>query len=323
MAERFDKFTTQARKALQLAQEEAQRLNHNYLGTEHLLLGLLRQRDGGHADVLSRLGVDLNTARGAVEFIIGRGEGGRTGESGRIPEPGLTPRAKKVIELAVDEARRLDHIYIGSEHLLLGLVREGEGIAAGILESLGVSLQDVRKQVTEAIAQPGGEPRPEAGGVGPLLRSAFRPFRGRSAPSQSSVSGPQSSPDPWRAFVAQVDAAKIESLLAELEQVNDEIAYRRCAAGPGYEAGVVRFLPRRDETEGSQRKVGQIAHQDKDVICHVLQGRGQLRTGSRVQDVAPGDLFRIPALTPHDFSALDEPLVLFYASINVPEAPGP
>lgn len=322
MAERFDRFTNRARKALQLAQEEAHRLQHNYLGTEHLLLGLLRQGDGGHAAVLARLGVDLNTARGAVEFIIGRGE------SRHVGEIGLTPRAKKVIELAVDEARRLDHSYIGPEHLLLGLVREGEGIAAGILESLGVGLQDVRKQVTEASAKPGGEPRPEGGGVGPFFRSAFRPFRGRPALSPSSGPSRQSSPDPWRAFVAQVEAANVESLLAELEHVSDEIAYRRLATGPGYEAGVVRFLPKANEPaegEGGWRSVGadQVAHRDKDVVCHVLQGRGQLRTGSRVQDVAPGDLFRIPARTPHDFSALDEPLILFYASFNVPEPPGP
>ena len=124
MADRFDKFTERARRVLTLAQEEAQRFNHNYIGTEHLLLGLVREGDGVAAKVLSNLGVDLNKVRSAVEFIIGRGDRAGTGEIG------LTPRAKKVIELAVDEARRLNHSYIGTEHLLLGLVREGEGIAA-------------------------------------------------------------------------------------------------------------------------------------------------------------------------------------------------
>ncbi|MBT5773904.1 MAG: ATP-dependent Clp protease ATP-binding subunit [Dehalococcoidia bacterium] len=147
MADRFDKFTERARRVLTLAQEEAQRFNHNYIGTEHLLLGLVREGDGVAAKVLSNLGVELNKVRSAVEFIIGRGDRQSTGEIG------LTPRAKKVIELAVDEARRLSHSYIGTEHLLLGLVREGEGIAAGVLESLGVNLERVRGETTRILAQ--------------------------------------------------------------------------------------------------------------------------------------------------------------------------
>ena len=147
MADRFDKFTERARRVLTLAQEEAQRFNHNYIGTEHLLLGLVREGDGVAAKVLSNLGVELNKVRSAVEFIIGRGDRATSGEIG------LTPRAKKVIELAVDEARRLGHSYIGTEHLLLGLVREGEGIAAGVLESLGVNLERVRAETTRILAQ--------------------------------------------------------------------------------------------------------------------------------------------------------------------------
>jgi ATP-dependent Clp protease ATP-binding subunit ClpC len=147
MAERFDKFTERARRVLTLAQEEAHRFNHNYIGTEHLLLGLVREGDGVAAKVLANLGVELNKVRSAVEFIIGRGD--RT----VLGEIGLTPRAKKVIELAVDEARRLNHHYIGTEHLLLGLVREGEGIAAGVLESLGVNLERVRAETTRILSQ--------------------------------------------------------------------------------------------------------------------------------------------------------------------------
>src|SRR3954462_11683155 len=147
MAEKFDKFTERARKVLQLAQEEAHRFNHNYIGTEHLLLGLVREGDGVAARVLGNMGVQLPKVRSAVEFIIGRGEGAVIGEIG------LTPRAKKVIELAIDEARRLNHHYIGTEHLLLGLVREGEGIAAGVLESLGVNLEKVRTQVMQVVNQ--------------------------------------------------------------------------------------------------------------------------------------------------------------------------
>ncbi len=141
MGSNFDRFTERARKVLWLASEEAQRLDHPYIGTEHLLLGLVREGEGVAARVLTNMGVQLRNVRSAVEFIIGRGEGRVVGEVD------LTPRVKKVIELAVDEARRLDHSYIGTEHLLLGLVREGEGIAAGVLESLGVNLEKVRQQV--------------------------------------------------------------------------------------------------------------------------------------------------------------------------------
>ena len=150
MADKFEKFTERARKVLTLAQEEAQRFNHNYIGTEHLLLGLVREGDGVAAKVLSNMGVQLPKVRSAVEFIIGRGDTGVTGEIG------LTPRAKKVIELAVEEARHLNHHYIGTEHLLLGLVREGEGIAAGVLESLGVNLEKVRAQVMQVVSQSAG-----------------------------------------------------------------------------------------------------------------------------------------------------------------------
>jgi ATP-dependent Clp protease ATP-binding subunit ClpA len=144
-ASRFERFSERARKVLQLAQEEAQRFNHNYIGTEHLLLGLVREGDGVAARVLNNMGVQLPKVRSAVEFIIGRGEGAVIGDIG------LTPRAKKVLELAVDEGRRLNHHYIGTEHLLLGLVREGEGIAAGVLESLGVNLEKVRAQVVQVL----------------------------------------------------------------------------------------------------------------------------------------------------------------------------
>ena len=147
MASRFEKFSERARRVLSLAQEEAQRFNHNYIGTEHILLGLVRETDGVAAKVLSNLGVELTKVRSAVEFIIGRGE--RTSPS----EIGLTPRAKKVIELAVDEARRLDHHYIGTEHLLIGLMREGEGVAAGVLESLGVNLDKVRGETSRILTQ--------------------------------------------------------------------------------------------------------------------------------------------------------------------------
>jgi len=146
MPSRFEKFSERARRVLSLAQEEAQRFNHNYIGTEHMLLGLVRETEGVAALVLSNLNVELVKVRSAVEFIIGRGERPTPGEIG------LTPRAKKVIELAVDEARRLNQTYIGTEHLLVGLMREGEGVAAGVLESLGVSLEKVREETNNILA---------------------------------------------------------------------------------------------------------------------------------------------------------------------------
>ncbi|NQW22681.1 MAG: ATP-dependent Clp protease ATP-binding subunit [SAR202 cluster bacterium] len=150
MGSRFEKFSERARRVLSLAQEEAQRFNHNYIGTEHILLGLVRETEGVAARVLSSLSVDLSKVRSAVEFIIGRGEKPATGEIG------LTPRAKKVVELAVDEARRMNHTYIGTEHLLIGLLREGEGVAAGVLESLGVTLDKVRAETHRILSHTSG-----------------------------------------------------------------------------------------------------------------------------------------------------------------------
>ncbi len=143
----LDLFTKRARHVLTLAQEEAQRFQHNYIGTEHLLPGLVREEEGIAAQVLSNLGIEVDQVRHAVEAIIGRG--------GRLVlgELGLTPRAKKVMELALEEARRLNHRLIGTEHLLLGLIREGEGIAAGVLESLGLQLEQVRTETVRVLRQ--------------------------------------------------------------------------------------------------------------------------------------------------------------------------
>ncbi|MFC1897329.1 ATP-dependent Clp protease ATP-binding subunit [Chloroflexota bacterium] len=151
MASRFEKFSERARRVLTLAQEEARHLNHNYIGTEHVLLGLVREEEGVAAKVLVNLGVSLGKVRSAVEFIIGHGEK----SSGA--EIGLTPRAKKVIELAIDEARHLGHNYIGTEHLLLGLLCEEEGVAAGVLDSLGINLERTRTEITRILSQ--GAPR--------------------------------------------------------------------------------------------------------------------------------------------------------------------
>lgn len=150
MSSMFDRYTERAKRVLMFAQDEARRLNHSYIGTEHLLLGLVREGEGPAARVLSGLGmgVDLTKVRSAVEVTIGRGERELAGDIS------LTPHARKSIELAAEEARRLGHNYIGTEHLLLGLVAEGEGMATGILESLGAHPDAVRNAMVFA-AEPG------------------------------------------------------------------------------------------------------------------------------------------------------------------------
>ena len=174
--DRFHKFTHRARTVLTLAQEEAQRFQHNYIGTEHILLGLLREGEGLAAKVLTTMDISLSEARSKVEAIIGRGSQSRHVPKGEI---GLTPRAKKVIELAVDEARRLNHHYVGTEHLLLGLIREGEGVAAGVLEDLGINLQRTRREVMLALEHssfPGSSSRatrPTAGILAVLAIATF------------------------------------------------------------------------------------------------------------------------------------------------------
>ena len=144
----FDRFNDRAKRVLALAQDEAIRFNHNYIGVEHLLLGLVREGEGVAARALNSLGVELTKARTAVEFIIGRGDA--TISPSEIT---LSPRTKKVVELAIDEARKLGHSSVGTEHLLLGIAREGQSVGAGVLESLGVSLDQVRHQVIAVLGQ--------------------------------------------------------------------------------------------------------------------------------------------------------------------------
>ncbi|MDK2784489.1 MAG: ATP-dependent Clp protease ATP-binding subunit ClpC [Bacillota bacterium] len=157
----FARFTQRAQQVIILAQEEARRLNYPYVGTEHLLLGLIREGTGVAAQALASLGIELERVRAEVEKIIGPGTGAPTG-----PQVDLTPRAKRVIELALDEARRMGVDYIGTEHLLLGLIREGEGVAARVLESLGADLEKVRSQVLQLLgaAQPQDAKRQKARG---------------------------------------------------------------------------------------------------------------------------------------------------------------
>jgi ATP-dependent Clp protease ATP-binding subunit ClpC len=142
----FERFTDRARRVVVLAQEEARLLNHNYIGTEHLLLGLIHEGQGVAATSLESLGISLEAVRGQVEEIIGQGQSAPTGH---IP---FTPRAKKVLELSLREAKQLGHNYIGTEHILLGLIREGEGVAAQVLVKLGAGLDRVRQQVIHVLS---------------------------------------------------------------------------------------------------------------------------------------------------------------------------
>jgi ATP-dependent Clp protease ATP-binding subunit ClpC len=147
MADNLRRFSKRARRCLAYAQEEAQRLNHPYIGTEHLLLGLVREEDGVAARILRSLGVEAEKVQGAVEEIIGRGDQKVVGRLG------LSPRTKRIIELAVNRARNMENNYIGTEHLLLGLVEEGEGVAVDVLKSLGITLEKVRAQTDHLVGK--------------------------------------------------------------------------------------------------------------------------------------------------------------------------
>src|SRR5690606_26271844 len=155
--EMFERFTDRARRVVVLAQEEAKMLNHNYIGTEHILLGLIHEGEGVAAKALESLGISLDAVREQVQDIIGQGQQQPTGH---IP---FTPRAKKVLELSLREALQLGHNYIGTEHILLGLIREGEGIAAQVLVKLGADLNRVRQQVIQLLSGYQGKEQVQVG----------------------------------------------------------------------------------------------------------------------------------------------------------------
>jgi ATP-dependent Clp protease ATP-binding subunit ClpC len=158
----FERFTDRARRVLVLAQEEARLLNHNFIGTEHILLGLIHEGEGTAAKALESLGITLEAVREKVEETIGPAGASTTGS------PPFTPRAKKVLELSLREALQLGHNYIGTEHMLLGVVREGEGVAATVLQSLGADLSRVRQQVIQLLSSGGlGGKEAAASGQGP------------------------------------------------------------------------------------------------------------------------------------------------------------
>jgi len=155
----FERFTERARQAVVLAQDEARTLGHNYIGTEHILLGLLREEEGLAARVLDSLDVALESVRAEVAKIVGQGD---EVTAGQIP---FTPRAKKVLELSLKEALSMSHKYIGTEHVLLGLVRENEGVASQILRDLGADAETIRDEVISTLSGGGGRRAPRRGGV--------------------------------------------------------------------------------------------------------------------------------------------------------------
>jgi Clp amino terminal domain, pathogenicity island component/UvrB/uvrC motif len=167
----FERFTDRARRVVVLAQEEARMLNHDYIGTEHILLGLIHEGDGVAAKALQTLGISLEAVRQQVEEIIGQGQ---QAPSGHIP---FTPRAKRVLELSLREALQLGHNYIGTEHILLGLIREGEGVAAQVLMKLGADLNRVRQQVIELLHGYQAKEEPEAEPAAPVSGRAGRAGR--------------------------------------------------------------------------------------------------------------------------------------------------
>ena len=197
----YERFTDRARKVMQLANQEAQRFNHEYIGTEHILLGLVKEGSGVAANVLKNLDVDLRKIRLEVEKIVQSGPDMVT--MGKLPQ---TPRAKKVIEYAMEEARNLNHNYVGTEHLLLGLLREQEGVAAQVLMNLGLKLEDVREEVLNLLgtASKVAKRRPRRAAADPAAKA-----RARRRPS--TVSAATSPNWPSRASSTRSSAATMRS----------------------------------------------------------------------------------------------------------------
>jgi ATP-dependent Clp protease ATP-binding subunit ClpC len=221
LQEVFERFTDRARRSVVLAQAEARMLNHNYIGTEHLLLGLVSAGEGVAFEALKTLGVSTTDVRAQVRLIVGEGQAAPTGH---IP---FTPRAKKVLELALREALQLGHNYIGTEHILLGLIREGEGVAAQVLETLGADLGRARQTVmqllsgwTEVAEASGGE---ETGAYVEVTAS----------PVEAIVDDAPTCPNCFGALDETL-AVKVLETTAESETLSVKIAYcTRCGVALG------------------------------------------------------------------------------------------
>jgi ATP-dependent Clp protease ATP-binding subunit ClpC len=197
----FERFTDRARHVVVYAQEESRMLNHNYIGTEHILLGLIHEGEGIAARALEAMGISLDSARRRVEEIIGQGQ---TAPAGHIP---FTPRGKKVLELALREALQMGHTYIGTEHILLGLIREGEGVGAQVLQELGADLDRVRQTVIQLLSgYTAGEAA--AGGEVSVGETAYRPVE----TLQESERKPEDSPTCSHCGAALTETLAIKDL---------------------------------------------------------------------------------------------------------------
>ena len=200
----FERFTDRARRVVVLAQEEARMLNHNYIGTEHILLGLIHEGEGVAAKALESLGISLDAVREQVQDIIGQGQQQPTGH---IP---FTPRAKKVLELSLREALQLGHNYIGTEHILLGLIREGEGVAAQVLVKLGADLSRVRQQVIQLLSGyqgPGGGQEKAGQAAGKLIGALAGQLGGKGGGKPDNARG------------GGKDASKLDEALAQVKSL--------------------------------------------------------------------------------------------------------
>jgi ATP-dependent Clp protease ATP-binding subunit ClpC len=222
----FERFTDRARRVVVLAQEEARMLQHNYIGTEHILLGLVRERDGVAAKALASLNIGLDAVRREVEEIIGQGQAAPTGH---IP---FTPRAKKVLELSLREALQLGHNYIGTEHILLGLIREGEGVAAQVLQKLGADLNRVRQTVIQLLSgytAGAGARKVEGSAEAEMEEELAREI----APTVVPAADPPTCPNCFTALDEALAVKAMETTL-EGEDLSVKIAYcNRCGVALG------------------------------------------------------------------------------------------
>jgi DNA-binding CsgD family transcriptional regulator len=236
----FERFTDRARRVMVIAQEEARLLNHNYIGTEHILLGLIHEGEGVAARTLESLGISLEVIQRQVEEIIGQGQ---QAPGGHIP---FTPRAKKVMELAVREARQLGHTYIGTEHILLGLIHEGEGVAAQVLAGLGADLSRARLRVIELV-------------------TGMEPARARPVPREGT----------WLSRMeARLDA--VEARLAAVEQ--------RVGTGPdtsGLDEQIARVRAERQAAADADLLMT-LTPREREVLAHLAQGMGHHDVAKRM-----------------------------------------